>query len=86
MEEKYMVNDILESSKESLKTYQGVIIEAANTNLRQALQEIRNSGETFQYDLFRVAQMKGYYNPAETASINEINQVKSEYIEFFKCI
>ncbi len=79
MEEKYMVNDILESSKESLKTYQGVIIEAANTNLRQALQEIRNSGETFQYDLFRVAQMKGYYNPAETASINEINQVKSEF-------
>ena len=79
MEEKYMVNDILESSKESLKTYQGVIIEAANSNLRQALQEIRNSGETFQYDLFRVAQMKGYYNPAETASINEINQVKSEF-------
>ena len=79
MEEKYMVNDILESSKESLKTYQGVIIEAANTNLRQALQEIRNSGETFQYDLFRVAQMKGYYNPADTASINEINQVKSEF-------
>lgn len=79
MEEKYMVNDILESSKESLKTYQGVIIEAANTNLRQTLQEIRNSGESFQYDLFRVAQMKGYYNPAETASSNEINQVKSEF-------
>ena len=79
MEEKYMVNDILESSKESLKTYQGVIIEAANTNLRQALQEIRNSGESFQYDLFRVAQMKGYYNPAEAASTNEINQVNSEF-------
>jgi len=75
MEEKYMVNDILESSKESLKTYQGVIIEAANTNLRQALQEIRNSGESFQYDLFRVAQMKGYYK----ALSGDIRLWKVEY-------
>lgn len=79
MEEKYMVNDILSNSKESLKTYQSVITEAANANLRQVLQEIRNSGETFQYDLFRVAQLKGYYNPAGAATTNEINQVKSEF-------
>ena len=81
MEEKYMVNDILSNSKESLKTYQTVITEAENTNLRQTLQEIRNSSETFQYDLFRIAQLKGYYSPAGAATINEINQVKSEFQE-----
>lgn len=79
MEEKYMVNDILSNSKESLKSYQSVITESANTNLRQTLQEIRNSTETFQYDLFRVAQLKGYYTPAAPASTNEINQVKTEF-------
>ncbi len=78
MEEKYMVNDILESTKESLKTFESVIIETENTNLRQAIQEIRNSNETFQYDLFRVANLKGYYTPASQASQNEINQVKAE--------
>ena len=79
MEEKYMVNDILSSSKETLKTYQDVITESANTNLRQVLQEIWNSNETFQYDLFRVAQLKGYYVPASPATPNEINTVKSEF-------
>ena len=51
MEEKYMVNDILEGSKNSLKSYENAIVESENTNLRQTLQEIRNSCETFQYDL-----------------------------------
>ena len=78
MDEKYMVNDILEGSKSSLKTYAGVITEAENTNLRQTLQEIRNSQETFQYDLYRVAKLKGYYTPSAQASQSEINQVKTE--------
>ena len=81
MEEKYMVNDILSDTKESLKTYQSVITEAGNTNLRQTLQEIRNSNETFQYDLYRVTELKGYYSPASPASSNEINQVKTEFQE-----
>ena len=81
MEEKYMVNDILSDTKESLKTYQSVITEAGNTNLRQTLQEIRNSNETFQYDLYRVAKLKRYYSPAMPATANEINQVKTEFQE-----
>ena len=78
MDEKYMVNDILEGTKSTLKTYEGVIVEAENTNLRQTIQELRNSCETFQYDLFKVAELKGYYTPASQASQDEINQVKTE--------
>ena len=78
MDEKYMVNDILEGTKSTLKTYEGVIVEAENTNLRQTIQELRNSCETFQYDLFKVAELKGYYTPASQASLDEINQVKTE--------
>lgn len=78
MEEKYMVNDILEGTKSNLKTYQDVIVETENTNLRQTIQEIRNTCETFQYDLFRVASLKGYYSPASQATQNEITEVKTE--------
>ena len=78
MEEKYMVNDILESTKSSLTTYQGVISEAENTNLRQTIQTIRNNDETFQYELFKVAQLKGYYTPASPAPQTDIDKVKNE--------
>ena len=78
MEEKYMVNDILESVKAELTTYQGVISEAENMQLRQTLQQIRNGDESFQYELFKVAQTKGYYQPAQKATVTEIQTVKEE--------
>ena len=78
MEEKYMVNDILESIKAELTTYQGVISEAENIGLRQTVQQIRNNDEAFQYELFKVAQVKGYYTPAEKAPQEEINKVKNQ--------
>ena len=78
MEEKYMVNDILESTKAGLTTYQGVISETENSGLRQTFQQIRNNDESFQYELFKVAQAKGYYIPAEQAPQTEIDKVKNE--------
>ena len=78
MEEKYMVNDILAGVKSELTTYQGVISETENVGLRQTIQQIRNNDETFQYELFKVAQVKGYYTPASKAPQEEINQVKNQ--------
>ncbi len=78
MEEKYMVNDILASVKAELTTYQGVIAEAENVGLRQTIQQIRNNDEAFQYELFKVAQVKGYYTPAEKAQQEDINKVKKQ--------
>jgi len=77
MEEKYMVNDILGGVKASLTTYQNAISECENMQLRQTIQQIRNSDESFQYELFKVAQMKGYYMPAAAATQNEIDTVKN---------
>ncbi len=73
-----MVNDVLESTKASLKDYQGAIIETANMELRQTLQNLRNAGESFQYELFKLAESKGYYIPAENAKPEEIQKVKTE--------
>lgn len=78
MEEKYMVNDILEGTKSTLKTYEGVIVEAENPELRQTIQQLRNNAESFQYELFKIAEVKGYYTPAEQAKTEEISKVKTE--------
>lgn len=78
MEEKAMVNDVLSSTKACLKDYEGAIIETANMELRQTLQNLRNSSESFQYELFKLAESKGYYTPAQNATQQEIAQVKNE--------
>lgn len=78
MEEKYMVNDVLEAIKSGLTSYQTAITECANMQLRQTLQQIRNNDESFQYELFKVAQVKGYYQPAQTANPEDITKVKNE--------
>lgn len=78
MDEKTMVNDILSGVKSSLTTYQTVISEAENMQLRQTIQQIRNNDESFQYELFKVAQTKGYYKPAAQATVTEVQTVKDE--------
>ena len=78
MDEKTMVNDVLESVKASLTAYQTAISESGNTTLRQTFQQIRNNDESFQYELFKVAQTKGYYKPAAKATVTEISTVKNE--------
>ncbi len=66
MDEKTMVNDILAGVKASLTAYQTAIAETENMQLRQTLQQIRNNDESFQYELFKTAQAKGYYKSART--------------------
>ena len=78
MNEKTMVNDILASVKSDLTAYQTAITECEDMALRQAFQQIRNNDETFQYELFKIAQNKGYYKPAQQAQQQEIDKVKNE--------
>ena len=78
MEEKTMVNDILGSVKADLTAYQTAISEAENMQLRQTFQQIRNNDESFQYELYKIAQTKGYYKPAQQATVTEIQTVKNE--------
>lgn len=73
-----MVNDVLNGIKSSLVNYQEIITETENMNLRQMLQQLRNSDESFQYELYKIAQVKGYYTSATQANNNDIQNVKSE--------
>ncbi len=78
MEEKYMVNDVLEGAKSELVKYQNMISETENMQLRQTLQQMRNNSESFQYEVFKIAQNKDYYIPAQAATPQEISKVKTE--------
>ena len=78
MDEKTMVNDILACVKSDLTAYQTAISETENIGLRQTFQQIRNSDESFQYELYKIAQTKGYYKPAAKATVTEVSTVKSE--------
>ena len=78
MDEKTMVNDILSGVKSDLTAYQTAISESENMGLRQTFQQIRNNDESFQYELFKIAQAKGYYKPAQKASQTEVEPGKTE--------
>lgn len=78
MEEKAIVNDVLSSTKACLKDYEGAIIETSNMELRQTFQNLRNSSETFQYELFKLAESKGYYTPAGQVTQQQIQTVKTQ--------
>lgn len=80
MSDKEMVNDILSQVKSGLTTYTSSISETANQQLRQTLQQIRNSDEQFQYQLYQLAASKGFYQPASQADVKDIQQVKSAVI------
>jgi len=72
--EKAMVNDTLGSVKSNLTTYANTISECANPQLRSTMQQIRNRCETTQYELYKLAETKGYYKPAVMAKDDEIQQ------------
>lgn len=78
MDEKTMVNDILEGVKAELTTYSQAISEAENMQLRNTMQQLRNSSESFQYELFKIAQNKGYYKPAEKVDEQQVIKVKND--------
>ena len=77
MGDKEMVNDVLSMIKSSLTTYTTSISECSNQQLRETLQQIRNSDEQFQYQLYQMAASKGFYKPAIQADSHDIQQVKS---------
>jgi len=72
-----MVLDVLTGTKSSIGTYAKVITECCDQNLRQTFQQMRDGDEKFQYDLYKIAEQKGYYKASPTANQQDIQQIKS---------
>ena len=78
MKEKDMVLDILSGTKAGIGNYAKVITECDCPNLRQKFQQMRDSDEKFQYDLYKLAAQKGYYHPAPQANAQDLQTVHGE--------
>ncbi|MEI6101785.1 MAG: spore coat protein [Eubacteriales bacterium] len=79
LQDKEMVNDALASIKSGLTAYETAITECCNTQLRSTLQQIRNSDENAQYELYKIAESKGFYKPAQMVNDADVQQVKSQF-------
>ncbi|MCK9443660.1 MAG: spore coat protein [Tissierellaceae bacterium] len=77
MQERDIVNDLLVGTKASINSYTTAIQECSNQQLRTTLQTLRDEAEQMQYQLFQIAEQKGYYTPAPAASTNDINSIKT---------
>ena len=80
MEEKYMVNDILQNSKEFVKSLDETILESNNFEFRQMVVTMRNSAENFEGELCKVAETKGYYSSSPKVEENEIIHLKKMFL------
>ena len=78
MDERDMVMDALASSKASLATYAHFITETADDTLRRTWQQMRDSDEKSQYELYKLAEEKGYYIPSSYATKQEMTDVKEQ--------
>ncbi len=77
MQEQDMVNDILSGSKASIDSYTKAIQECSCQPLRSTFIQLRDEAEQMQYQLYKIAEQKGYYQTAGKVDKNEINRVKT---------
>lgn len=76
--DKDMACDLLKDLNESHVFYANVINECSNQQLRQTIQQIRNSSEQFQFQLASLAQQKRYYEESPMASQQDIQQIRTK--------
>ena len=77
MEEKYMVNDILECIKNEILVYTKIITNIENIEFRQILQTIRSNLESFEFEILNLAISKGYYFQISKIKPEELEKIKS---------
>lgn len=78
LQDKDITNDYLNGLNASLKGYAGYISDANNMELRQTLINLRNGDESRQRTVYSYALQQGHYKPAQVASQQEIQQIKTE--------
>ena len=77
IQEKTMVLDTLTGLNGELVRYGEMIPQTENKELKMTLKQMRNACELSQEELAGIAKNKSYYVPADNATQEEINRVKS---------
>lgn len=79
MQDRDIVNDLLGGTKASINCYTVGIVECSNQQLRNTFKTLRDEAEQMQYQLYQMAEQKGYYMPAPPAAPNDIQKIKSSF-------
>ena len=77
LQEKTMVTDTLASINNEMTSYQQMIAQTENKELKQTLKQFRNACEQSQEELYNIAKSKSYYVPAAPATTEEIAKVRN---------
>lgn len=77
MNEKTMVADTLVGINGELVRYGEMIPQTENPQLKQTLKQMRSQCEMSQEEIYKIARAKGYYVPAEKATREEVEHVRS---------
>ena len=77
LDDKTMVSDALTGVNGKLVRFGEMISQTENKELKQCLKQMRNDCEMSQEKLYQLAREKSYYVPAQKASQQEIDHVKS---------
>jgi len=79
MQDRDIFNDLLSGTKHSINSYTMAIQETDNQQLRSTWQTLRTEAEQMQYQIYQMAEQKGYYVPAPQADQNDIQKIKSSF-------
>lgn len=77
MQDRDIFMDVLAGTKHSISCYTNAIVETSNQQLRSTWQTLRDEAEQMQYQLYQMAEQKGYYMPAPPAHQEDVQKVKS---------
>ena len=81
MDEKTMVVDTLTGINGELVRYGEMITQTENPQLKQTLKQMRNQCEMSQEEIYGIARNRGYYVPAAQATREEVDHVRSVFIQ-----
>lgn len=76
MQDREILLDLLSGTKHSINCYTNAIMEGSNQQLRSTFQTLRDEAEQMQYQLYQMAEQKGYYHSAPGANQNDIQHIK----------
>lgn len=77
MQDRDIYNDVLDGTKHSISCYTNAIVETSNQQLRSTWQTLRSEAEQAQYQIYQMAEQKGYYKAAPQASNQDLQTIKS---------
>lgn len=77
MQDRDIINDLMAGTKASINSYTMAVVESSNQQLRNTWQTLRTEAEQMHYQLYQMAEQKGYYMPAPPAHNQDVQKIKS---------